>query len=82
MSRILMPLLDLSGDRYGFHDGIVDSICPENGDPTWSVNVKRGIISALQNSMDRIDLDYNDVEVNIAIIEAYLMLVLFTFSVF
>ena len=49
--------------RYGFHDGIVDAICPENGDPTWSVNVKRGIVSALQNSMDRIDLDYDDVEV-------------------
>ncbi|XP_043224104.1 uncharacterized protein LOC122382611 isoform X2 [Amphibalanus amphitrite] len=48
--------------RYGFHDGVVDAICPENGDPTWSVNVKRGIVSTLQNSMDRIDLDYSDVE--------------------
>ena len=49
-----------------FDDGIVSAICPAKDDPTWSVNIKRGILSTLQNTMPRFDLtDYRAREVRI-----------------
>src|SRR6218665_2870631 len=36
---------------FSFVDGQIDSICPESDDETWAVNIKRGILSAFQNTM-------------------------------
>ena len=43
---------------FTFHDGQVPHICPAPEDPVWSVNIKRGILSTIQNLMPRFDLDY------------------------
>lgn len=37
--------------RFAFQNGKVESVCPEEGEETWVLNVKRGIISHIQNTM-------------------------------
>lgn len=49
--------------RFSFQDGVVASVCPHEDDKVWAVNIKKGILSALQNSMDDFDLDHRGVEV-------------------
>jgi hypothetical protein len=36
--------------HFSFQDGTVDELCPGD-DPAWVLNVKRGILSAFQNTM-------------------------------
>nr|UEK51615.1 MTTP-like protein 2 [Parasacculina yatsui] len=48
--------------RYSYNDGSIGLVCPTSGDPTWSVNIKKAVVSALQNTMVRLDLDHEDVE--------------------
>jgi len=36
---------------FVFVDGRIDSVCPRTDDETWAVNIRRGILSTLQNSM-------------------------------
>jgi hypothetical protein len=36
---------------FSFQDGQIEHICPSFDEPVWSLNVKRGILSAMQNSM-------------------------------
>lgn len=38
--------------RVAFIDGLIEAVCPAADEPVWVLNIKRGIISALQNSMD------------------------------
>ena len=35
--------------RFTLHDGIIGSVCANENEPTWTGNVKRAIISLLQN---------------------------------
>ncbi|XP_072466121.1 uncharacterized protein [Notamacropus eugenii] len=35
---------------FVFRDGKIPKICPQQGDPSWVVNIKRGILSLLQTS--------------------------------
>jgi len=35
---------------FSFQDGTVDELCPGD-DPVWVLNIKRGILSAFQNTM-------------------------------
>ena len=35
--------------RFTLHDGIIGSLCASEDEPTWTGNVKRAIISLLQN---------------------------------
>lgn len=37
--------------RFAFIDGKIESICPSNDEEVWALNIKRGVISALQNTM-------------------------------
>jgi hypothetical protein len=41
----------------------VEEICPSEGDALWALNVKRGVLSAFQNSMSRLDSDQQVSEV-------------------
>lgn len=41
--------------RFAFIDGLIEAICPAADEPAWVLNIKRGILSALQNSMDTLD---------------------------
>lgn len=52
--------------RFDFHDGEINEICPKSGESVWVTNFKRGIISALQNTMSRFDLDHTTVETDIS----------------
>jgi Lipoprotein amino terminal region len=52
--------------RFDFHDGVIHEICPKSGESVWITNLKRGIISTLQNTMSRFDLDHNVVETDIS----------------
>ncbi|KAK3089687.1 hypothetical protein FSP39_005602 [Pinctada imbricata] len=51
--------------RFSFQDGIIEELCPTLEESSWSLNVKRGILSAFQNSMDSFDRDQNLVETDV-----------------
>lgn len=36
---------------FSFQDGQVEHMCPSVDEPIWALNIKRGILSAMQNSM-------------------------------
>lgn len=50
--------------RFSFEDGLIKQICPNDDEPIWALNMKRGILSALQNTMDRFDVDQTTHEVS------------------
>lgn len=52
--------------RFDFRDGLIQEICPRNDDQVWVTNFKRGILSALQNTMTRLDLDHKAAEVDVS----------------
>jgi Lipoprotein amino terminal region len=52
--------------RFSFHDGIIDEVCPEEEEVTWALNLKKGILSTLQNTMQRFDVDYNTTETDVS----------------
>nr|AGM37974.1 apolipophorin [Sinohyriopsis cumingii] len=43
--------------RFSFQDGEVNEICPEDDESSWVLNIKRGLLSAFQNTMDDLDMD-------------------------
>uniref|UniRef100_A0A1I7ZPH0 Vitellogenin domain-containing protein n=1 Tax=Steinernema glaseri TaxID=37863 RepID=A0A1I7ZPH0_9BILA len=46
------PTLEKNELRFGFEYGRVVSVCPAKEDPAWSVNIKRGFLSAFQTGFD------------------------------
>lgn len=52
--------------RFTFDDGRIDELCPDKREPIWALNLKRGVLSMLQNTMERFDVDHraNEVDVN------------------
>uniref|UniRef100_A0A182M2K1 Vitellogenin domain-containing protein n=1 Tax=Anopheles culicifacies TaxID=139723 RepID=A0A182M2K1_9DIPT len=52
--------------RFAFHDGTISEICHENDEPVWTLNFKRGILSALQNTMPRFDIDFETTETDVS----------------
>ena len=57
--------------KFAFHDGHISHVCPQESDPVWSVNIKRGVLSSLQNTMPRFDLSHETVAVIILILEIH-----------
>ncbi|XP_076462150.1 uncharacterized protein LOC143294657 [Babylonia areolata] len=51
-SRQLSQVLGKTPLRFSFQDGVVESLCPGREEDPWALNIKRGVLSALQNSMD------------------------------
>ena len=49
--------------RFTFDDGHITHICPLDNDPVWSVNLKRGVLSGMKNTMTRFDVSSADSEV-------------------
>lgn len=43
--------LEKNSLRFSFQDGTVDELCADDDDPVWVLNIKRGILSAFQNTM-------------------------------
>ncbi|EFN78662.1 Apolipophorins [Harpegnathos saltator] len=44
--------------RFSFDDGVIHELCPDRREPVWALNLKRGVLSMLQNSMKRFDVDH------------------------
>lgn len=53
--------------RFAFLDGTIEAICPESDEEVWVKNVKRGIISALQNRMPTLETNTEITEASITI---------------
>lgn len=51
--------------RFTFDDGLIHELCPDRQEPVWVLNLKKGILSMLQNSMRRFDVDYQGEEVDV-----------------
>jgi hypothetical protein len=49
--------------RFSFSDGLIPEVCPHENETSWVLNFKRGILSALQNTMKRFDVDHWNVDV-------------------
>ncbi|XP_074052215.1 uncharacterized protein LOC141495122 [Macrotis lagotis] len=45
--RVILEKFPLS---FVFRDGKIPKVCPQQGDPSWVVNIKRGVLSLLQTS--------------------------------
>ncbi|XP_055389464.1 uncharacterized protein LOC129618631 [Condylostylus longicornis] len=52
--------------KFSFHDGLISEVCPDQYEPIWVLNFKKGIISQLQNTMLRFDVDLNTTETDIS----------------
>ncbi|KAG1669608.1 Apolipophorin [Nymphon striatum] len=51
--------------RFSFQDGKIEEICPSSDESSWVLNVKRGILTVFQNSMDNLDKDQTLEEVDV-----------------
>ena len=49
--------------RFSFQDGIIEEVCPDDSESDWSINFKRGILSAFQNSMESLEMQTEVTEV-------------------
>ncbi|XP_027695180.1 vitellogenin-like [Vombatus ursinus] len=49
-SESLRMILEKFPLSFVFRDGKIPKICPQQGDPSWVVNIKRGVLSLLQSS--------------------------------
>lgn len=52
--------------RFAFHDGTISEICHEESESAWTLNLKRGILSSLQNTMPRFDIDFQTTETDVS----------------
>nr|XP_018903254.1 PREDICTED: uncharacterized protein LOC109034507 [Bemisia tabaci] len=51
--------------RFHFHEGHVTELCADKDEPVWVLNIKRGILTAFQNTMKRLDLDSSIIETDV-----------------
>ncbi|XP_031834655.2 apolipoprotein lipid transfer particle isoform X2 [Nomia melanderi] len=51
--------------RFAFDDGRIDELCPHKHEPAWALNLKRGVLSMLQNNMRRFDVDHRIEELDV-----------------
>jgi hypothetical protein len=50
--------------RFSFDDGAIQNICPQANEPTWSLNLKRAILSTFQNALEGQDNDGLETDVS------------------
>lgn len=55
----LKNLLEKHSLQFAFQDGQIEHLCSSPDEPRWVLNVKRGILSMLQNTME--DWNYEGV---------------------
>lgn len=51
--------------RFYFEDGNIKELCPYKDEIPWVLNFKKGILSAFQNTMRRLDIDHHTVETDV-----------------
>ena len=49
--------------RFAFDDGKIEHICAEDTEPTWVLNVKRGILSTIQNAWEADELAVHEEDI-------------------
>ncbi|XP_023229314.1 uncharacterized protein LOC111629660 [Centruroides sculpturatus] len=52
--------------RFSFQDGIIENICATEDEEPWVLNIKKGILSTLQNSMDNLEITQTVTETDVA----------------
>ncbi|XP_056009974.1 uncharacterized protein LOC125679922 [Ostrea edulis] len=57
MSGEFSKQLEDNSLRFSFQDGRIDSLCPSKSEKTWVLNIKRGILSLIQNTMEDLQVD-------------------------
>lgn len=57
--------MELNGLRFAYHDGRIEEVCPHPDEVTWVLNYKKGVLSVLQNSMRRFDVDHTGIETDV-----------------
>ena len=50
--------------RFSYADGVIEEIYADPTDSASALNIKRGLLSAFQNTMPRLDLEHKDEEVS------------------
>lgn len=50
---------------FSYMDGRIESVCPRTDDDAWAINIRRGILSTLQNTMSRLQGLSRDREIDI-----------------
>ncbi|KAL1492708.1 hypothetical protein ABEB36_010924 [Hypothenemus hampei] len=61
-SQLFSEMISETTLRFAFKDGIIYEICPDENEKNYPLNFKRGILSMIQNSMKRFDLDFSGYE--------------------
>ncbi|KAL2717243.1 hypothetical protein V1478_012943 [Vespula squamosa] len=51
--------------RFAFEDGRINEVCPDRRETVWALNLKRGVLSILQNTMKRFDIDHRVDELDV-----------------
>ncbi|XP_062611985.1 uncharacterized protein LOC134273791, partial [Saccostrea cucullata] len=57
MSGEFSRQLEENSLRFSFQDGRIESLCPAESEKTWVLNIKRGILSMIQNTMEDLQVD-------------------------
>ncbi|XP_056021701.1 uncharacterized protein LOC130054813 [Ostrea edulis] len=57
MSGEFSKQLEENSLRFSFQDGRIESLCPTESEKTWVLNIKRGILSLIQNTMEDLQVD-------------------------
>ncbi|XP_076346984.1 LOW QUALITY PROTEIN: uncharacterized protein LOC143245065 [Tachypleus tridentatus] len=52
--------------RFSFQDGRIETLCPTENEPAWVLNIKRGVLSMIQNSMNDLFTNENTTETDVA----------------
>lgn len=51
--------------HFSFQDGQIESLCPNENEESWILNIKKGILSSFQNSMDNLDATQRVIETDV-----------------
>ncbi|XP_062612312.1 LOW QUALITY PROTEIN: uncharacterized protein LOC134274081 [Saccostrea cucullata] len=65
-SRDFKKALEEHPLRFSFQDGIMEELCPLPEESAWVLNIKKGILSSLQNTMDSFKSEQDLVETDVA----------------
>lgn len=49
--------------RFSFQDGHISTVCPDENEPVWALNIKKAVLSTFQNRMERFDIHHIVAEV-------------------
>ncbi|XP_025406452.1 uncharacterized protein LOC112680523 [Sipha flava] len=60
--KVVYDELEKNMLRFSFHDGHISTVCPEENEPVWALNMKKAVLSTFQNRMERFDIHHTVAE--------------------